>query len=73
MATERAKRLAAQAAKDRGIPFEQLQKERNAAIPIGRLVEPIEIGRMAAFLVSDLAASTVGADVVIDGGSSGAL
>ena len=72
-ATERAKRLAEQVAKDSGVPVEQLQKERSAAIPIGRLVKPEEIGWMAAFLVSDLAASTVGADVVIDGGSSGAL
>lgn len=72
-ATERAKRLAEQAAKDQGISLDELQAQRNAAIPIGRLVEPREIGCLAAFLASDLAASTVGAEVVVDGGSSHAL
>lgn len=72
-ATERAKRLAAQAAKDQGISVEKLQEKQNSTIPIGRLVNPTEIGWMAAFLSSDLAASTVGAEVVIDGGSSRSL
>lgn len=37
-------------------------------IPMGRLAEPDEIGRVALFLASDLAAYMTGSQVVVDGG-----
>ena len=39
-----------------------------AAIPLGRLADPDEIGRVAVFLVSGLASYMTGSQVVVDGG-----
>ena len=40
-----------------------------AMVPIGRLVEPEEIGHLAAYLASPLASSITGQAIAIDGGS----
>jgi 3-oxoacyl-[acyl-carrier protein] reductase/bacilysin biosynthesis oxidoreductase BacG len=42
--------------------------ESTRNIPIGRMIKPGEIAALAAFLVSDLAASITGAEILIDGG-----
>ena len=41
-----------------------------AAIPLGRLADPKEVGELAAFLASDEASYLTGAQFVIDGGST---
>ena len=66
--TERAKRLAEQTAQARGISVEEVMAESTRSIPIGRMIKPDEIAAMAAFLVSDRAASITGAEILIDGG-----
>lgn len=66
--TERAKRLAEQTAKARGVSIEVVMAESTQSIPIGRMIKPEEIASLAAFLLSDLAASITGAEVLIDGG-----
>jgi 3-oxoacyl-[acyl-carrier protein] reductase/bacilysin biosynthesis oxidoreductase BacG len=66
--TERAKRLAAQTAQARNISIEEVMAESTQSIPIGRMIKPSEIGALAAFLLSDLAASITGAEMLIDGG-----
>ncbi len=71
--TERAERLIKQQASDSGKSIEQIRKERNSSIPLGRMVQPHEIGMAAAFLCSEASASTTGAELLIDGGSSKAL
>ena len=40
-----------------------------ARIPMGRMGQPDEIGRVALFLASDLAAYVTGSQVVVDGGA----
>ncbi len=44
-----------------------------AQIPLGRVIEPEEIGQTVAFLLSDRASSTTGANVLVDGGMTSQL
>jgi NAD(P)-dependent dehydrogenase (short-subunit alcohol dehydrogenase family) len=44
-----------------------------ANIPIGRVIEPEEIGELAAFLLSDRSQAMTGSNVVIDGGMTSQL
>jgi NAD(P)-dependent dehydrogenase (short-subunit alcohol dehydrogenase family) len=67
-ATERAEKLAEQHAQAKGISVEAQKAEMNAAIPLGRMVDPAEIAAMALLLVSDRVPSITGTEIVIDGG-----
>jgi 3-oxoacyl-[acyl-carrier protein] reductase/bacilysin biosynthesis oxidoreductase BacG len=40
------------------------------SIPLGKVVKPEEIAALALFLVSDLAGSITGAEILVDGGST---
>ena len=66
--TERAKRLAAQTAEVKGVSIEEVLAESTRSIPLGRMIKPAEIASLAAFMLSDLAASITGAEILIDGG-----
>lgn len=68
-ATERAERLAVQNAEASGISVEEQKARDNAAIPLGKMVEPKEIAVMALVLVSDVIPSITGSEIIIDGGS----
>ncbi|MFI1258223.1 oxidoreductase [Streptomyces netropsis] len=61
----------AELARSMGVTREQLLEQIPAAMGMttGRLVEPAEVAAVVAFLVSPLAASTSGADFLIDGGA----
>jgi 3-oxoacyl-[acyl-carrier protein] reductase len=52
---------------------ERARQEAEAAIPLGRLGEPAEFGRVAAFLLSPAASYLTGLSVPVDGGSVRAL
>ncbi|MBE9210850.1 SDR family oxidoreductase [Nostoc sp. LEGE 06077] len=69
-ATERAERLAEQNAQAQGISVEQAKAESLQTIPLGRIVPPDEIAALTLFLVSDLAASITGTEILVDGGST---
>lgn len=69
-ATERAERLAAQTASDRGISIEEAKADTIKAIPLGKIVQPEEIADLALFLVSDCAASITGTEILVDGGQT---
>lgn len=49
------------------------EKFWNSNIPIGRVIEPEEIGELAAFLLSDRSASITGANIFADGGMTSQL
>ena len=69
-ATDRADRIAEQTAQSRGVSVEQVKTDSLKAIPLGRLAQPEEIANLALFLVSDLAASITGTEILVDGGQT---
>jgi 3-oxoacyl-[acyl-carrier protein] reductase/bacilysin biosynthesis oxidoreductase BacG len=68
--TERAKTLAEQNAESLGISVDEYKAQAIKSIPLGKIVKPEEIAALALFLVSDLAASITGAEILVDGGST---
>ncbi|MGI0491423.1 SDR family oxidoreductase [Alkalinema pantanalense CENA528] len=69
-ATERAEHLAEQTSQSLGISVEQYKAEILHSIPLGRIVPPEEIANLVLFLVSDLAASITGSEILVDGGAT---
>jgi 3-oxoacyl-[acyl-carrier protein] reductase len=66
--TDRVKHLDELAARKAGGTAEDAKKRSIAAIPWGRYGDPVEYGRVAAFLLSDAASYMTGATVQVDGG-----
>lgn len=71
--TERTLQLNAALAERTGKSTDQVMKESVAAIPMGRLGEPEEFARVAAFLSSPAASYVTGHVMIADGGSIRAL
>ena len=67
--TDRVRQLDEIAAKKQGTTAEQSKARSIGAIPFGRYGEPIEFGRVGAFLLSDAASYMTGATVQVDGGA----
>jgi len=67
--TDRNRTLGDRIAKERGISFEQLVKEWETNVPLGRMGDPLEFGQMVAFLASERCSFTTGTCVAIDGGN----
>ncbi len=51
-----------------GIPLSEFRRQKEDGIPIGRYGQPEELGHMAAFLASPLAAYITGTCIPVDGG-----
>jgi 3-oxoacyl-[acyl-carrier protein] reductase len=56
-------------AESRGISFEELRKEKEAAELLGRWGKPSEIAEVIHFLSSEASSYVSGSDFVVDGGA----
>jgi 3-oxoacyl-[acyl-carrier protein] reductase len=73
LATGRIAQLDAARATSAGISIEEVQRRTLERIPLGRYGDPVELGRVAAFLLSPAASYVTGAIVPVDGGMVRAL
>jgi 3-oxoacyl-[acyl-carrier protein] reductase len=73
VATARVAGLDARRARDAGVAVEEVERAAIARIPLGRYGDPMEVGRLGAFLLSPAASYVNGAIVPIDGGMVKAL
>lgn len=71
--TARTDQLVDATAHRRGVDRDVVLKEIEAELPLGRFMDPIELGSVAAFLVSDEATGITGALLPIDGGAKKSL
>ncbi len=73
LATDRIAQIDAAISRSRGVPIEAVQRNTLDRIPLGRYGEPLELGRVAAFLLSPAASYVTGAIIPVDGGMVRAL
>ncbi len=71
--TDRIVELTTGAAQQQGLAVEEVVKQREAMIPVGRMGNPEEFGAAAAFLASDKASYVTGSIWRVDGGSVRAI
>ncbi|MBT5367777.1 MAG: SDR family oxidoreductase, partial [Nitrospinaceae bacterium] len=67
--TQRARDISQAGADKAGKSVEEFLKERGSKIPAGRICEPEEVGRMAAFLASEANSYSMAASIYMDGGA----
>lgn len=67
--TDRNRELGAKISADRGIAFDTLLAEWEKGVPLRRMGDPLEFGRVVAFLASDRCSFITGSCITVDGGS----
>jgi 3-oxoacyl-[acyl-carrier protein] reductase len=68
-ATDRSRALLEQRAQNRGVPIEEVLRELERDIPIGRMATPEEVAAAVVWLASESSASITGQTILVDGGS----
>jgi 3-oxoacyl-[acyl-carrier protein] reductase len=68
--TDRVEELFAAQARERGLPVEEIARERAREVPLGRIGRPEEMGAVVAFLSSARASYLTGTVVTVDGGAT---
>jgi 3-oxoacyl-[acyl-carrier protein] reductase len=68
IATQRIEQLDARRAADSGTTPDEIRRQTIARVPLGRYGDPLEVGRVAAFLLSPAASYVNGTIVAVDGG-----
>lgn len=71
--TERINQLDEASAQKQNLSLEEVKKRSLATIPMGRLGQPEEFGKVAAFLCSEAASYMTGSTLYVDGGAVRAL
>ena len=73
ISTDRIAQLDAARAATSGVSVDEIQRRTMDRIPMGRYGDPLELGRVGAFLLSPAASYVTGAIVPVDGGMIRAL
>lgn len=71
--TARTEELIADQAMREHASVEEVRKKIEATLPLGRFMDPLELGHFAAYLASDEASGITGALIPVDGGSKKSL
>lgn len=71
--TARVKSLDTARAEALNMPYDEVRKRAEAAIPVGRYGRSEELGALVAFLCSDIAGYITGQSIIVDGGLLSAL
>src|SRR5579884_959335 len=71
--TDRVRTLDESRARARGVTYEEFRREYERSLPVGRYGQPRDLGQLAAFLASDVAAYITGQSILVDGGMVSSL
>jgi 3-oxoacyl-[acyl-carrier protein] reductase len=66
--TDRVRSLDENRAREHAIPYEEVRRQSERSIPMGRYGEPKDVGELVAFLAGEAAGYITGQSILVDGG-----